>query len=423
MLHGSAWFQGGLFVLAGLFAVALLAGYRTGLATFVSWFLLVSLQARNPLVLHGGDTLLRLLLFWSIFLPLGARGSVDALRRRASQPPAERVVSGGSAALILQVCFVYWFSVALKWDPVWWRDGTAVYYALSIDLFATPTAHFLLQFPTLLKGMTYGTLVLEAFGPVLLFVPFRHGPVRCAVVVAFVLFHLLGLGLCLELGIFPYVCAVAWLALLPGWFWQRAWVVRLGRLAGSSPATPAGTEPRPAVLRAPAALNALALFFLAYVFLWNVRTIDFDTFSRFFPRSVNWVGSLFRVEQMWGLFAPAPMKDDGWFVVQGELADGRTVDLLGDGGPVSWEKPALVSATLQNERWRKYLINLWLKDNAPHRVHYARYLARDWDARHGADAELQDVQIYYMLEMTRPDGAPAAPEKILLWHEPRRPAG
>jgi hypothetical protein len=31
------------------------------------------------MVLQGGDDLLRALLFWSLFLPLGARASVDAL--------------------------------------------------------------------------------------------------------------------------------------------------------------------------------------------------------------------------------------------------------------------------------------------------------------------------------------------------------
>jgi hypothetical protein len=35
--------------------------------------LLVSLQARNPVVVAGGDVLFRWTLFWGLFFPLGAR--------------------------------------------------------------------------------------------------------------------------------------------------------------------------------------------------------------------------------------------------------------------------------------------------------------------------------------------------------------
>jgi len=76
-ISGSAWIEALLFMLAALVALALLAGYRTRLATFVSWLLLLSLQNRNHMILQGGDMLLLLLLFWGLFLPLGARFSVD----------------------------------------------------------------------------------------------------------------------------------------------------------------------------------------------------------------------------------------------------------------------------------------------------------------------------------------------------------
>ena len=99
-LDGTADFQGALFVLAGLAALALLAGWRTRAATVVSWLLLMSLHARNPMILQGGDALLRLLLFWGMFLPLGARWSVDGLLRRGGGPAGGREVSAASAALL-----------------------------------------------------------------------------------------------------------------------------------------------------------------------------------------------------------------------------------------------------------------------------------------------------------------------------------
>ena len=47
LINGSTFFAAMLFLIAGLFAVALLLGYRTRLVTFVSWTFLSSLQVRN----------------------------------------------------------------------------------------------------------------------------------------------------------------------------------------------------------------------------------------------------------------------------------------------------------------------------------------------------------------------------------------
>ncbi len=67
-----------IFLIHALAAIGLLLGYRTRLMTFIVWFLLCSLHTRSPLVLSVGDDVLRILLFFSIFLPLGARYSIDA---------------------------------------------------------------------------------------------------------------------------------------------------------------------------------------------------------------------------------------------------------------------------------------------------------------------------------------------------------
>jgi hypothetical protein len=414
---GSAGFETLLFIIAGLFAGSLLVGYRTGLTTFVSWFLLVSLHARNPIILQGGDVLLRLLLFWGIFLPLGERWSADAARRRSARRPPERTVSLAAAAFILQLCFVYWFGAALKSHPIWRSEGTAVYYALSIEQLATPLGKSLLGFPTLLKGLTFGTLALEALGPSLLFVPIFRGPIRCFVVVTFVLFHVAGLGLCLELGPFPYVCAVAWLALLPSWFWERKWLVRAGRWLEQRFAAPrqAASGPRPAILTASVMTNALTGFFIIYVLLWNVRTLDPDRYSKFFPQQANVVANMFRVDQWWNMFAPFPLRDDGWYVIEGELKGGSRVDLFRDGQPLNWRKPELVSATYKNERWRKYLMNLAHSDYMRYRAHYLEYLCREWDNHHRSEEQVRRVNMYFMLKPTLPDNQEAPlPERLLL---------
>jgi hypothetical protein len=123
-------------------------------------------------------------------------------------------------AYIIQLCLVYWYAATWKWDPAWRTEGTAVYLALKADYFTTRFAHFLLGFPEVLRYLTFAALWLEALGPAVLFFPFAPSLQRLLVISAFILFHL-GLGLSLELSNFPWVCCIAWLALLPTSFWDR----------------------------------------------------------------------------------------------------------------------------------------------------------------------------------------------------------
>ncbi len=59
MLSGAGWFQGMLMAIAAVAALALVVGFYTRIALFCSWFLLLGLQARQPMVLQNCDVLLR----------------------------------------------------------------------------------------------------------------------------------------------------------------------------------------------------------------------------------------------------------------------------------------------------------------------------------------------------------------------------
>ena len=219
LFNGSVWFQAALAGLALVFALLLLVGYRTPLSCLVSWFLLISVHARNPALMQGGDQLLRMLLFWGIFLPLGACYSLDSARGEGP-PASRRVLSLASFAYIVQICLIYLFAAAWKWAPEWRSEGTAVYLALSVESFTTRFAYLLLEHPEVLRYLTYMTLWVETLGPVLLFLPFNVPWQRLLAVSLFVMFHL-GLALSMELGNFPWACMVAWTALLPASFWDR----------------------------------------------------------------------------------------------------------------------------------------------------------------------------------------------------------
>ncbi len=385
-----------LFVVAGLCAAALLVGYHTRLATWASWILLVSLQARNPMVLQAGDILLRLMLFWGLFLPLGARYSVDQWRHPDAETGPGLVVSVATIALLLQVCFVYSFSAILKWHPIWIKDGTAVYYALNIDQMTTPLGNFIRQFPLFMKGMTFATYALEALGPFLFFFPWKNGPIRTLMIVIFISLHL-GLGLCLELGLFHYIDMASLMVFLPAWFWDR-------RHQNRHP---------PIHLDLSIWKNSLALCFLIFIVLWNLQTVSAKKFP--LSQKIAWLGPLLKIDQMWGMFAPYPLMEDGWYVIPGNLLNGKQVDLFRQGQPVDWNKPKLASTLYKNQRWQKYMMNIWGANNYPYRLYYGQYLCRDWNTRHEGQEQVDNFEITFMREDTLPNYQIKAPEKVVIW--------
>lgn len=79
-------------------------------------------------------------------------------------------------------------------------------------------------------------------------------------------------------------------------------------------------------------------------------------------------------------------------------------------------KPAYYSQILPNQRWRKYMMSLWSVVNSDHRLYYARYLCRSWNALHEQEKQLEEFSIYYMKHETLPDYQPPKVEKVEIWH-------
>jgi uncharacterized membrane protein YphA (DoxX/SURF4 family) len=216
--NGQAWFAVLMLGLEALAALALALGWRTRLAALACFVLEASLLNRNVLVLIGGDVLLTCLLFWSLFLPLGARWSVDAALAKET-PKDNQHLSWASAGLLLQVMSVYFFSAILKSGREWWPDGSAVYYALQLDMYATPLAVWLRQYQDLLNGLTYFVWFLELLGPLLIFSPLFNRPLRFVLLLLFMSMHL-GFFLCLQLGPFPFISLTSLTVFIGGWLWN-----------------------------------------------------------------------------------------------------------------------------------------------------------------------------------------------------------
>ncbi|MEK6908793.1 MAG: HTTM domain-containing protein [Nanoarchaeota archaeon] len=404
IISGGFLFQSILFMIAGLFAILLLLGYKTRLATIVSWFLLISLHSRNPTILQGGDIMLRVLLFWAMFLPLNLRYSLDAIRGKVKDGNNKNVVSFGTAGILLQVAFVYFFSALLKTGNEWFPNGTAIYYALQLDQFATHLGKFLLNYPDLMFGMTHFVYFLELIGPILLFVPFFFKQIRIATTFAF-LATLIGMALFLNLGHFPFVGIVAFILFLPSAFWdkisnklnflrdKKLYYYELDNIK---------------INWKKVVFNLIAFFFIIYILLWNIQTLGK---SNAVPDKWEVIAQKLRIDQYWNMFSPFPLKEDGWYVIDGELANGDHIDLLTD-QVVTFEKPHHVANLYTHERWRKYLMNMWDRNYEIYRSYYLNYLCKDYNMDN--EINLTHITMNFMVEITGPDYQIMAPEKVIL---------
>ena len=421
LINGSLAGQITLFAAAGLAHLCLLVGLRTWLAQLASWLLLLSLHGRNPLVLYGADDLLRMLLFWSLFVPLGEAFSVDSTlpdstARRRHQPH----LSVGGVALLLQVAMVYWTTAALKTSPEWRRDGTAIFYALANEQFVDRLGVWLRSAPpSVLHGLTFGTLALEAFAPFLLFSPVAHVRLRMAAIAGLCALHV-GLFATMALGIFPFVSIVAMVPFIPPEVWGQfdvhvrrldANLMKWYRAIAPWAATSASTR---APLARAVAANLAAGVLLVYVALANLGSVPH--LGALAPRHLQWLSDALRLDQEWDMFAPAPMREDGWYVMPGLLENGKEVDVYaGKEEPVTWARPPLIIDTYRNDRWQTYLWHLWEKDYAAYLQPYGRYLCRSWNARRRQGERLAQFRIYLMSMPVPRSGVERPVRPILLW--------
>ena len=191
LLWGSWGAQSVLFLLTGLCVLSMTVGLHTRVSTILSWLLIDSMQVRHLGVLQGGDDIVRVMLFWSIFAPLGERFSCDQALRDPHKYSTHSHRSLGAAFLVLQLCIVYWFTAALKLHPIWYFEGSAVYYALSLEEFVQPLGTMLLPFYPLLRQLSFAVLSMEFLLPTFALSPLFTNSFRAIAVVGFVLLHVI----------------------------------------------------------------------------------------------------------------------------------------------------------------------------------------------------------------------------------------
>jgi predicted DCC family thiol-disulfide oxidoreductase YuxK len=224
--------------------VCFLIGWRTRVFQVLALVCLVSLGSRNILLENAGNYVAVALLAFTLFLPLGSRFSVDSLLRslddrdeetaaalndrdvrdqdaiEAARAPGWSPVSLAAFAVLAQIAIVY-LVTAVQQTGAPWRDGTALYYALNVERFASAAGAAARALPP--GVLSAWTRVLYASGwmiPALIFVPFAWRITR-GVAVALALFYGLTLGVFLELGLYGWTLAAASLLLIPAETWDR----------------------------------------------------------------------------------------------------------------------------------------------------------------------------------------------------------
>jgi len=507
-INGATIFTGALFILAGVFAIMMVVGYKTRIATISSFILLLSLHTRNPMVLQGGDVALRVVLFFMIFMPLAKRFSLDVILGNIKSPETKEYVSIFGAVYIAQFLLVWVISGWLKTNPVWTTEFTAVAMALALDTFTTNFGHYLRTMPNFLYYITIVTITVERYAFVMFFAPHHRDYFRLLGLILFTIL-ICGFNLSFRLGLFGTIMFSISLGLLPPLFWDKiitplhaflsskssrgitifydgdcgfcsrisnvtrkllllhpdtvvtmslnnaeaeqlmhtahSWVVR-----DRSGINYTGFRAFVTLMQSAFVYRIIAPVFLlgpimyfgeliyrlishnrpmtcsvhleevkknnqekiiqkigvaligllgATIIFWNL--LDLDYFSnRKKPIFVGQILTVLRLDQRWGMFGPYPSTEDGFYVIPGNLRDETVVNVYTGQETISYEKPYLTAWTYQDQRWQKYMMNLWLQDYTDYRLGYGQYLCREWNSKNSYDKNLMNFKIIYMLENT-----------------------
>lgn len=217
-LSDSPWFFECIYHLGILIVLMFTLGFRTRLATVLTFLLFWSLYYRNPFITNGGDNLVRIQLFYMMFTQAGAAFSLDRWLKKRKQgkirgwlaPYGAVLHNVAAAAIIIQLVFLYFTSGIYKVMGSMWQEGTAVYYAMRVQDYVWPkVSPWFWQSETIIVFLSYASVLFQVSFPFLLLNRFTK---YLALLGAFT-FHT-GVGLMMNLALFSwYMIACEWILL------------------------------------------------------------------------------------------------------------------------------------------------------------------------------------------------------------------
>lgn len=370
-----------LFCLHFIFALFLLVGYKTKWATVLVWLFTISLHNRNLFVQQSGDDLLRLVLFWGLFLPWNACYSLDS--KKEAIPFKQNVIA--NIGYLLLVGSVYFFTVCLKTSPEWRSEGSAIYYALSLEQIRLPLGDMLYHFPAVMKLLTWFVFYIELAIPILMLWPSKKGTLRLIAFILILLLHI-GIGLTLYVGLFFIINIVTGIGLLPKTMLDKLenkLKIKKDALILSI------KKPSPVKYFA----NSICVSVIIISIIINLSAVNW--FGYELRKEVWYPVNAFRLDQYWGMFSPSILKKDGWFVYHGMDSIGRQHDLYRDNDYVDYKKPEHVVKMYKSDRWRKLAENMQNDNYTFLRPLYCRYIIREWNKEH-PNKKMNMLNLYYM---------------------------
>lgn len=363
-----------LFILHIIAAVGLLIGYKTTLFTVLNFILLISLHHRNPLILQGGDDLLRITLFYMLFLNWGKFYSIDGLIGKNTEPARNIEFSWIFVVFQWNIAFVYLFSALLKTADEWRVSGEAIYYALSLDTLRTSAGNVLYPHFSLLKISTYIIYYgFEILVPVLLILS-PTIKLRNIAAMGIILLHLFILTN-LKVGIFSFVgISTAFMLFLPA---RR--------------------------IDASFSFNKKQFYFALIIFIlilrYNLATLQSNYFNitLFEDRLLNSIG----LSQRWNMFSPGVKRYDGWLVLRGIKKDNSEWDLIHHTPVIHYEKTEKNFNYLKGDRWRKFLENYEQTQYNFVKPYFCYYLIKKFNAQY-PNHTIEALQILFVKKTTLP---------------------
>ncbi|MEU6950054.1 HTTM domain-containing protein [Streptomyces sp. NPDC046316] len=236
------------YVLALVTSALFTLGWRTRVMSVLFAVVVTSFHARAIFMTDGGDNLALLMSLYLVLTACGRRWSLDARRERLRAARAGKATDPAKSlyaqqlrdaritlttvvhncamfVIAAQVCFLYGSAGLYKVQGPTWGGGTALHYALNLELFQPWPAlsHFVDAYPMVIAIVGYVTVLLQVAFPFVLF-----GRLKYPVLAVLLGMHI-GIAVLMGLPLFSGAMIVADAVFLPDRFytflphlWRRA---------------------------------------------------------------------------------------------------------------------------------------------------------------------------------------------------------
>ena len=423
-------------------AACLFVGYRTRQMSILNFIIILSVHHRNVYVLTGADTVMRVLSFWSMFLPLDHYYSLNSLIGRPASDDRRTTYAFPLRIIQLQVALIYLVTGILKLMGSPWRSGDALFTVLQIKTMLLPLGQWLGTSTPYwcLQLITYSVLGFELAFIVLSFVPVAQPTLKAVTLGMGTLLHLgIALTMVMPMTDFSLLMVTSYLLFFePQWInWiddktrlftapilaQLLRFHRLG-LGGAAHLTEMHVKPEdvsPGLARfLRIALTICLAGMIVLVLWWNLNVIGGYADPPFLADYPAWSSAAIRYTglwQSWDMFSPVPLQKDGWIRIPGQFEDGTQLDLFDLQAAESATVPPAINWG-PDMRWQKYISNIYDDPNDNLLRAWGRYYCRLYNTAGNLPrgARLATLEIHYMFRRVYKYGEAISPlQDDLLW--------